>query len=302
MQSRHDVIIVGGGPAGLSAALVLGRCRRSVLLFDHGRYRNAAARAVHGFLSRDGVPPAELRRAARAELARYPSVAVRELEVTRACAVAGGFEVTTRDGERAWARKLVLATGVTDRVPAVQGLRERIGTTAFHCPYCDGWELRDQPLFAYGHGDSGARFALELTVWSKDVLLCTDGKDLPGDELRTRLQKHAIGLCATPIERVEGDDGGLHMLLRDGSWLRRRALFYSIGCVQGSSLAEQLGLAMTRKQGVDTGPLETTSVPGVYVAGDASRDALQAIVAAGEGSAAAVAINLALIQEDLWTD
>src|SRR5688500_18698794 len=131
-----DVVIVGGGPAGLSAALVLGRCRRSVVVFDHGRYRNASARAVHGFLTPDGVPPAELRRIAHAELARYASVTIRPLEVVAVHNVESGFEVQSSDGTRTACRKLVLATGLIDSLPSVNGLRERVGTTAFHCPYC----------------------------------------------------------------------------------------------------------------------------------------------------------------------
>jgi thioredoxin reductase len=297
-----DVIIVGGGPAGLSAALVLGRCRRSVVLFDHGLYRNARARAVHGFLTRDGMAPTELRRKAHAELAQYPSIQVRKLEVRHARVVQGRFEVEASDGSLLHARKLVLATGLTDELPALLGIEERIGISAFHCPYCDGWELRDQPLFAYGHGNAGARFALELTIWSRDVMLCTDGHELPSPELRAQLQRHGVNLRSDPIERVEGDDSRLRLLFRDGTSLERRALFYSVGCRPASHLAEQLGARMTREGGVETDRHEATNVPGLYVAGDASRDALQAIVAAGEGSAAAVAINLALTAEDLWSD
>jgi thioredoxin reductase len=295
-----DVIIVGGGPAGLSAALVLGRCRRSVLLFDHGRYRNAGSRAVHGFLTRDGMSPAELRSAARAEIACYPSVTIREQEVLEARVVSGGFEVKLADGTREQSRKLVLASGVRDVVPAVRGLRERIGTTVFHCPYCDGWEVRDQPLFAYGHGDSAARFALTLKAWSDDVQLCLDGADPPGAELLARLAHHRVQVHATPLECVEGGDEQLTVRFSDGSSRHGRALFYSVGCEPMSPLAEQLGLDVSPRIGVDTGRLETTSIPGLYAAGDVSRDALQAIVAAGEGSAAAVAINRALIEEDFW--
>jgi thioredoxin reductase len=299
-MQKVDVIIVGGGPAGLSAALVLGRCRRSVMLFDHGRYRNAGARAIHGFLTRDGAPPAELRDAARAELARYPSVTVRGLEVVAARREADAFEVELSDGSRMQSRKLLLATGVKDTVPAIRGLAERIGTTAFHCPYCDGWEVRDQPLFAYGRGDSGARFALGLTVWSKDVLFCLDGTPPPSAELLGRLERRGVVLCTKQVERVEGDEQQLQVVFRDGELRQGRALFYSVGCEPMSSLAEQLGLTVSPREGIETGRLETTSVEGLYAAGDVSRDALQAIVAAGEGSAAAVAINRALTEEDLW--
>jgi thioredoxin reductase len=294
-----DVVIVGGGPAGLSAALVLGRCRRSVLLFDHGRYRNAGSSAVHGFLTRDGEHPAELRRLAHQELGRYPTLRIVRDEVVRARRIATGFEVEASDGPVVRCRKLVLATGLVDEVPAVPGLRELIGESVFHCAYCDGWEVRDQPLVAYGHGDSGARFALGLTVWSKQVVLCTDESELPGAALRKKLDQHGVELQTKTVERISGDASHVQVHLRDGTSFHARALFYSVGCSVGSDLAQQLGAEVGEDSGVEAGPSEDTSVDGLYVAGDASRDALQAIVAAGEGSKVAVAINKALTREDI---
>jgi thioredoxin reductase len=302
-MQRVDVAVVGGGPAGLNAALVLGRCRRSVLLFDHGRYRNAASRTMHGFLSRDGASPVELRRIAREELRRYPSVAICESEVVGAQRAQRSFELHTRDGQVVHCRKLLLATGVVDEAPSVPGVRELLGVSVFHCPYCDGWELRDQSLVAYAHGDTGARFALGLTVWSPQVVLCTDGGDLPAPDMRERLARHHIALRSEPLERVSGDASHVELLFRNGSSLPARALFYSLGCRPGSDLMHQLGApSLQGRSNVLVGRREETSVHGLYVAGDASRDALQAVVAAGEGSNAAVAINSELTREDLWED
>ena len=294
---KADVAIVGGGPAGLSAALVLGRCRRSVVVFDHGRYRNEAARAVHGFLSRDGIPPAELRCIAKEEIARYAGVSLRASEVVSAQRHDGGFVVGSADGTSVLCRKLLLATGLIDKVPPVPGLRELVGLSVFHCPYCDGWELRDQPLFAYGAGEQGSEFALELTVWSRDIMLCSGG-ERPGEAALSRLRRHGISLASAPIERMDGDARHITVTFRDGSTQTRRALLYCAGSTQASTLPAQLGVTFTPKAGVQADRSEATSVPGLYVAGDASRDALQAIVAAGEGSSAAVAINKALTEED----
>jgi thioredoxin reductase len=173
-----------------------------------------------------------------------------------------------------------------------------VGVCAFHCPYCDGWELRDQPLVAYGKGDAGALLALELKLWTRDVALCTGGEE-PSDAMRERLSRFGITTHGKAVARVDGSLHEVIVTFVDGSVLSRRALFYSEGCSPGAPLAEQLGLRLDTRGGIEVGRLESTSVPGVYVAGDASRDALQAIVAAGEGSAAAIAINRALFKEDL---
>lgn len=277
---------------------MLGRCRRRVLLFDHGQYRNARARHVNGYLTRDGIAPSELRRIGRAEIAQYPNVVVREAAVVAARSVERGFEIELGSGERVGCRKLLLATGLIDRLPAVPGIDDLVGSCAFHCPYCDGWALRDQPLVAYGPGDRGALLALELTMWSRDVTLCADG-NAPSAAIRERLNRFDIRVLEQRVRRVGGTHGRVILTFEDGSTLARRALFYSEGCSQGAALAEQLGLDVSERGGIDAGPRETTDVAGVYVAGDASRDALQAIVAAGEGSAAAIAINRALFKEDV---
>jgi len=295
-----DVIIVGGGPAGLSAALILGRCRRSVLICDAGHPRNAASHGLHGYLTRDCIEPLDFLRIAREELRPYQSVQLRNVEVLEARRVEKVFQITLASGEQLSCRRLLLATGVVDELPQIEGLRELYGTSVFHCPYCDGWEMRDQPLAIYGRGENGVGLALELTLWSKDLVLCTDGAPDIEAEDRERLRKNGIKINAQPISRLEGREGVLHSIVFDnGERLDRRGMFFSTGQRQGCNLAESLGCHLTKEGCIATGEYETTNVPGVYVAGDASRFAQFVIVAAAEGARAAVAINTELLKEDL---
>lgn len=294
-----DVIIVGAGPAGLSAALVLGRCRRRVLICDAGHPRNATSRGLHGFLTRDGIEPAEFLRIGRDQLRQYESVELRQIQVTEARRAADHFEITLSNSDRLFSRKLLLATGVVDDVPEIEGLAAFYGTGVFHCPYCDGWEMRDQSLAVYGRGEKGAGLALELTLWSRDLVLCTDGPAQMSDEELQRLARHNIPVREEKIVRLEGSSVLERIVFADGEPLAVRGMFFSTGQRQGSDLAQKLGCGFTEQGCVRTGDYEITDVPGVYVAGDASRFVQFVIVAASEGAQAAVAINKELMQEDL---
>lgn len=294
-----DVIIVGGGPAGLSAALVLARACRTVLLFDHGKPRNAATKHMHGFLSREGIPPAEFRQIARGDLARYSTVRIQDhAEVVEATCIPDGFAVRLADGETYRSRKLLIATGVADNVPDVPGLQELYGQSVFHCPFCDGWELREQPLAVYGKGRRGHGLSLELLGWSHDIVLCTDGPAEIDAQGRDDLARNHILIREERIARLEGRHGQLErVVFATGDALARRGLFFTTGQHQSSSLAMALGCEFNEKGTVHTGRHETTTVPGLYVAGDASRDVQWVVVAAAEGAEAAFAITQDLIKE-----
>jgi thioredoxin reductase len=295
----YDAIIVGGGPAGLSAALILGRCRRRVLVCDSGQPRNAASRGLHGFLSRDGIQPAELLRIAREQLQPY-GVEIRDVAVKDARCSADHFEVMLQDGSWMSSRKLILCTGMSDNIPEIQGIESLYGRSVFHCPYCDGWEVRDQPLAVYGSGQSGLQLALKLKIWSADIVLCTDGAaGLSLDDLQLLFTNH-IQLRQERIAHLKGADGVLECItFSNGDSLRRRGLFLATGMEQRSDLAAKLGCALTSKGGVETHDFEKSGVPGLYIAGDASRDVQLAIVAAAEGAKAAFSINSELHNEQL---
>jgi thioredoxin reductase len=277
----------------MSAALMLGRCRRSVLLCDAGQPRNRRARALHGYLTRDGVEPAAFCELGRAELVRY-DVDFRLIAVTAVNRRQDRFEVSLENGCREASRFLLIATGVCDAVPEIPGFDDCYGRSVFHCPYCDGWEWRDRAIAVYGHGRTAAGLALSLSTWSRDIVVCSDGTPLARN-LRDRLARNGMHIRTERVVRLEHQDGALTAIrFASGDALVRDAIFITTTPSQQSELASGLGCSMTRRGTVKTGTLSNTNVPGVFVAGDASRDAQFVVVAAGEGVKAAVAINQAL--------
>jgi len=304
-EQRVDVIVVGAGPAGLSAALLLGRARRSVVVFDDGTPRNRVSRASHGFLSRDGTSPRELLRISREQLACYPSVRLEQVRVVDAkqCE-GGGFEVVTASGARWRARKLVLATGLVDQLPPVRGFEELYGRGVYSCPYCDGWELREQPLAVYGQCDArGGELALELTVWSRDVVLCTDGGSTLSQACSGRLERHGVRVRHDRISHVEGDESAEPSLrvvvFEHGPPLERRALFVHSNPREASDLALRAGCEAWSPTNIGVKRHGRAGPAGLFVIGDASRDVLQIAVAVGEGNEAAITVNCELMREDL---
>ena len=295
----YDVIIVGGGPAGLNAALVLGRCRRRVLVCDAEEPRNACSPRVSGFLSRDGILPGELRRIAREQLKPYPGVEIRKIHVTDARGLDGGFEVETEAGERIGCRKLLLATGLTDDLPDIPRFRELYGRGVYNCPYCDGWENQDLPMAVYGQKSCGVGLALEMLIWSRDVTLLTDGPAGLTEEDKAKLDRHAIPVIETRVTALEGENHLGRIRFADGTVLDRRSLFFIHGERLPSGLVETLGCELTHGGVVKTHSYERTNVPGLYVAGDASRRVQFAVVAAAEGAMAAFAINNELLDADV---
>jgi thioredoxin reductase len=299
-RTDYDVVIVGGGPAGLNAALILGRCRRRVLLVDSGKPRNAVSRGVRGFLTRDGEPPLQMRRIGREQLRPYASVEVRDGEICEARCHGDWFEVREATGAWISARKLLLATGLLDDIPEIPGFVELYGRGVYPCPYCDGWEHRDRPIAIYGRGERCVGLALEMTLWSRDVVLLTDGPDELSEADRARLDAQGIPVIEEKIVRLEGDGSRLRRIDLEGREpLEREAIFLNYGEREGSDLIRMVGCELTDKGTVETRSYERTNVRGFYVAGDASHRVQFAIVAAAEGAMAAFAINNELLNEDL---
>ncbi|MGH9141610.1 MAG: NAD(P)/FAD-dependent oxidoreductase [Vicinamibacterales bacterium] len=293
-----DVVIVGGGPAGLSAALMLGRCRRRVLVLDLGQPRNRGSKALHGYLTRDGIAPSSLIELGQAELGQY-DVQLRRIGATGAQLAGDHYHVSLADGGEERGRYLLIATGVIDDLPAIPGFDACYGRSIFHCPYCDGWERRDRPLAAFGRGADVVGLALGLKTWSADVIVCTSGSRLEG-RMRQRLERNHIRVRREAIASLAHRDGMLdRIVFEKGEPLPREALFFATGQHPQSGLALSLGCAINRRGTVNTGTTCDTNVPRLYVAGDASRDAQFVVVAAAEGVKAACAINKALQLEEL---
>jgi thioredoxin reductase len=290
----YDVVIVGGGPAGLSAALVLGRCRRQLLVCDDGHPRNARSQALHGYLTRDGVSPLELLRLGREELGAY-DVEWREGRVKQVATANDSFEVTIDSGEQVRTRAVLLATGVRDHVPDIPGIDACYGISAHHCPYCDGWEKREQAIAVIGDGVSPVGLALSLKTWSDHIVAFTHGRARVPASHRQQLRATSIELHEAPIARVVHDGGRCTaIVLVTGLSIACDAIFFTAPQSQQCELARTLGCEFNRRGTVKTNHLGQTCVRGVYVVGDASRDVQFAIVAAAEGAKAGVAINQAL--------
>ncbi|WP_242926144.1 NAD(P)/FAD-dependent oxidoreductase [Pontibacter vulgaris] len=294
----YDVIIVGGGPAGLNAAMILGRSRRKVLVFDSGEPRNRWSDSMNGFLSSDGVKPQDFLKKGREELKKY-NVKIVEKVVISATYSKGEFIVNSDDLKVYRSRKLLLATGLKDTLPELEGIEPFYGKSVHHCPYCDGWESRDKDIAVYGKDRNGIGTALGLKTWSDSVTLFTDGTDKLRQVDRDLLHRNGVEVCTDAIARLEGEGTQLQrIVLKNGTVRQQQAMFFATGTKQQSDLGNQLGCEFTNKGVIKTRRLQKSNIPGLYVAGDAARDMQLVIVAAAEGARAAVAINMELQLED----
>ena len=269
-------------------------------MIDAGEPRNAASRGVHGYLTRDGILPLDLRRLGRTELARY-GVRVTAGEVVEAQGIASGFRLRLRSARTRTllCRKLILATGLRDRLPQIEGLVERYGWSVHHCPYCDAFEHADRPLGVYGRGAAGFAVATKLLDWSSDVTLLTDGPSRLSPDRMRQLEILGVALDRRRIVRLEGAKRSLaRVRFAGGGAIACEALFFSLGFTQRSDLAAKLGCRFTSSGCVETGRRAETGIPGLFVIGDASRDTQMAIVAAAEGARAAVRVHEELQAED----
>jgi thioredoxin reductase len=293
MSERYDVIVIGGGAAGLSGALTLARARRRVLVVDGGQPRNAPAAGVHNYLGRENTPPGELLRIGREEIRRYGAQLV-EGTVVRAYRDGDELHAGLADGTGLRARRLLVATGAVDTLPDIPGLAEGWGHWVLHCPYCHGWEVRDRPIGIIATSPLAAHAALLWTQWTHDLVLFTNGQEVPGVPAGVKVVEGAVA-------RVEAR--GVH--LRDGEFVPREALVVQTSLAARAGFLEELGLtpATLQMQGlpvatyIPADPTGRTEVPGVWVAGNLTDPMGQVITAAAGGMKAGAALNMDLLQE-----
>ncbi|MFI7450205.1 NAD(P)/FAD-dependent oxidoreductase [Nonomuraea sp. NPDC049714] len=266
----YEVIVVGGGPAGLSAALVLGRQRRRALVVDAGRPRNAPAAEMHMYLGRDGGSPARLLADGRAELAAYPTVEFRQGRVVAAEGGSGDFTITLDDGDRVAASRLLLASGLTDEPADVPGLAERWGASVFHCPFCHGYETNGKVLAVIGNGPDAMLAAYVADRYSDDVVLCTNGPSVMPEPVAAVVKAGGIRVIETPLAGVEGALDALTLRFTDGTTLTREAIYHRAPTRPNTEAAVQLGCALLADGCVEVDEYGRTSVDGVYAAGDAA--------------------------------
>ena len=291
----YDVVVVGGGAAGLSAALVLGRARRRVAVVDAGAPRNAPAAHMQGFLSRDGMPPADLLAAGRAEVTGYGVELVKDQVV----GIEAGFFVRLAGGQVLKARRVLIATGVCDELPDIPGVRQRWGRDLLHCPYCHGWEVRDQPIGVLGTQPGSVQHAQLVRQWSDDVVFFVHTYDLTSAE-RVQLEARGMRIVTGEVARLVVEDDRLTGVeLIDGRVIARTAVFIRPGNVpHADGLLTGLGCKVNEAGFVTVDATGRTSTFGVWAAGNVADPRAQVITSAGAGSAAAIAINADLVQED----
>jgi thioredoxin reductase len=289
-----DCAIIGGGPAGLNAALVLGRARRKVLLFDDNKARNAVTQHSHGFITRDGVSPAEFRAIGQRELAQYPSVDIHSMRIETVIKQGTVFELIATSGEKFEASTIILATGIQEILPAVEGIYDYYGKSLFNCPFCDGWELRDKPLVIIAeNGMAAFHVPKVLYNWSSDIIVCTNGYSVLDEEQKLFFAKYGIEVIGEKIAALGGQDGQLErVMFENHPDIERAGGLVAVQWKQATSIGQDLGCETNASGGIATDELGRTNIKGVYAAGDTVTNVMmsQLIAAAANGSRVAAGV------------
>lgn len=298
-----DTVIVGGSSAGLSAALILGRSLRNVVVLDDQKPCNRFTHASHGFLTQDGTAPAQLLQTARDQLAPYATVTLQSATAISITATAHGFAVTDSGGQQYAARTVLLATGLHDALPALEGIEALWGKSVFHCPYCDGYEVRGRAVAVYGTDEAALHLLMLMRNLTPRLTLCTGGLWQPTPEQRDKVAHLGIRLVETPVSRLDSTGSQIHAIrFADGTALDCDALFIRPKTSHRTPFAHDLGCQMNAQQVVQVDLRGRTSVAGVYAAGDLSSPIRSVAIAVAQGAAAGYGINADLVEQGIIGD
>lgn len=294
-----DCVVIGGGPAGLNAALVLGRSRRKTILFDDNKPRNAVTSETHGFITRDGINPQEFKKIGQEELGRYPDVKIENQRVHRINKENTLFQVETENGEIYSAKKLILATGFKEDLPDIPGVKEFYGKSLFSCPFCDGWELSDRPLAVIANDQKAVHMAKLVSNWTNDLIIFTNGSKVLSLEEQELLKSKGIGINEKKIAALFGEKGMLKKIqLEDESAVLREGGFIATEWKQAASFDSSLEYTLNEQGGIATDSRQRTNTEGVFACGDTRiAGPSQLIIAAAEGSMAALSVIGELVEE-----
>jgi thioredoxin reductase len=302
VNNLFDCAIIGGGPAGLNAVLVLGRARRNTILFDNNNPRNAVTQESHGFITRDGIKPQEFREIAHKDIAKYPSVIYEKKEIISITKKGQLFELVASNKELYQSKTIIISTGLKDVLPDIENISDYYGKSLFNCPYCDGWEMRDKPLVVIIEEQKAQSFQFIQIVynWSKDLIVCNNGKSILNPEQKRLIQNKDIKIMENKIKNFEGKDGQMEKIhFESGDSVIRKGGFVAPQPIQASDFAKKLGCEYNSLGGISVDFFGKTNVEGVYAAGDASVfNPAQLIIAAADGLKAAAGVNRDLIQKE----
>lgn len=299
-QATHfDVIIIGGSYAGLAAAMALGRALRNVLVIDAGHPCNSQTPYSHNFLTNDGKTPTEIAGLAKQQVQMYSTVSFVEGMATAGIRTKTGFEIQTQTGEVFTSRKLVLATGIKDMMPAIPGFAESWGISVLHCPYCHGYEVRHQRTGIIANADAGFEISTLISNWTNDLTLYTNGQSTLSNEQKAKLETHHISIIETEIDRLENKNGYVeNIVFKDGTNASAKAIYARLPFVQHSTIPQELGCELTQDGYIQTDPTQRTSIQGVYACGDNSTKMRTVANAVSTGTTTGFMVNRELIDED----
>ena len=300
-SNQYEVIIIGGSYAGLAAAMALGRSLRKVLVIDAGKPCNRDTPHSHNFLTQDGKTPAEIAAISRKQVEAYESISFFSDIAVNGKAIENGFEILTEKGNKFVGKKLIFATGIKDILPAIPGLESCWGKSVIHCPYCHGYEVRNQATGILANGDFGFEFGKMISNWTKDLTLFTNGKSTLTVEQASLLQRKNIKIIETELAEIKHQNGQLEkILLADGNTFTLKAMYAKPDFEQSTSIITSLGCGLKTNGYVEVDQMQKTTVPGIYACGDNTNMFRSVAFAVSSGTMAGAACNKELIEEEFY--